>query len=118
LTERNYLNSLERPELNYEGIQQDFQKVFDDPKLDLRLCVVASVNLIGTLVAVLSSREDISEADANRIIDSIEGARDSVLQRAERIQQEAQNGFQRLSSKLKSKLLKPESRSRRCLVAI
>jgi len=43
-----------------------------------------------TLVAVLSSREDISEADANRIIDSIEGARDSVLQRAERIQQEAQ----------------------------
>jgi len=33
---RNYLNSLERPELNY-GIQQDFQKVFDDPKLDLRL---------------------------------------------------------------------------------
>jgi len=31
-----------------------------------------------------------------------------VLQRAERIQQEAQNGFQRLSSKLKSKLLKPE----------
>jgi len=28
--------------------KQDFQKLFDDPKLDLRLCVVALVNLIGT----------------------------------------------------------------------
>jgi len=37
----------------------------------------------------MSSREDISEADANRIIDQIEGAR-NVLQRTERIQQEAQ----------------------------
>jgi len=42
------------------------------------------------LVAVLSSREDISEAQANKIIDQIEGARDSVLHRAERIQQETQ----------------------------
>jgi hypothetical protein len=42
------------------------------------------------LVALLSSREDISEADANRIVDQIEGARNSVLQRAERIQHEAQ----------------------------
>jgi len=38
----------------------------------------------------MSSREDISEADANRIIDQIEGARNNVLQRTERIQQEAQ----------------------------
>jgi hypothetical protein len=42
------------------------------------------------LVALVSSREDISEADANRIIDQIEGARNNVLQRAESIQHEAQ----------------------------
>ena len=30
---RNYLNSLDRPELNYEGIKWDFRKVFDDPEL-------------------------------------------------------------------------------------
>lgn len=29
---RNYLNSLDRLELNYEGIKQDFAKVFDDPQ--------------------------------------------------------------------------------------
>ena len=29
---RDYLNSLDRPELNYEGIKRDFRKVFDDPE--------------------------------------------------------------------------------------
>jgi len=88
---REYLNSLERPELNYEGIKQDFSKLFDDPQAGFE----ALGTRLGqfdrdTLVALLSSREDISEADANRIIDQIEGARDSVLQRAERIQTETQ----------------------------
>lgn len=88
---RDYLNSLERPELNYESIQQDFSKVFDDPQAGLEVLR----DRLGqfdrnTLVAVLSSREDISEADANRIIDQIEGARDNVLHQTERIQQEAQ----------------------------
>jgi hypothetical protein len=43
-----------------------------------------------TLIAVLSSRDDISEADAARIIAQVEAARDGVLQRADRIQQEVQ----------------------------
>ena len=43
-----------------------------------------------TLIAVLSSREDISEADANRIVAQVEGARDRVLNQAERIQQGTQ----------------------------
>lgn len=86
---REYLNSLERPELNYEGIKQDFSKIFDDPQAGFE----ALGSRLGqfdrdTLVAILSSREDISEADANRIIDQIEGARDNVLQQAERIQTE------------------------------
>jgi len=88
---RNYLNSLELPELNYDGLQQDISKLFDDPQVGLEaLRDRLSQFDRDTLVAILSSREDISEADANRIIDQIEGARDSVLQRAERIQQEAQ----------------------------
>lgn len=94
---RNYLNALERPELNYEGIKQDFSKLFDDPEAGLEaLQGRLSQFDRGTLVAVLSSREDISEADANRIIDQIEGARDSVLQRVERIQQETQKRLKEL----------------------
>ncbi len=88
---RNYLNSLDRPELNYDGIKRDVRKLFYDPQagFDAIRDRLGSFNR-DTLVALMSSREDISEADANRIIDQIEGARSNVLQRAERIQQEAQ----------------------------
>ncbi|BAB72759.1 MFS transporter [Anabaena sp. FACHB-709] len=88
---RNYLNSLDRPELNYESIRQDFAKLFDDPQAGLEaLGDRLSQFDRDTLVAVLSSREDIAKEDVNRIIDQIEAARDSVLHRAGRIQQEAQ----------------------------
>ena len=88
---RNYLNSLDRPELNYDGIKRDVDQLFNDPQAGFEALRdrLGSFNR-DTLVAVLSSREDISEADANRIVDQIEGARTSVLQRAESIQQEAQ----------------------------
>jgi len=88
---RNYLNSLERPELNYDGIKRDLRTLFNDPQagFDALRSRLSQVDR-GTLVALLSSREDISEADANRIIDQVEGARFSVLQRAERLQQDAQ----------------------------
>ncbi|ALF51810.1 hypothetical protein ACX27_01425 [Nostoc piscinale CENA21] len=85
---RNYLNSLNRPELDYEGIRHDFAKLFDDPQAGFEaLRDRLSQFDRDTLVALLSSREDISQEDANRIINQIEAARDSVLQRAERIQQ-------------------------------
>jgi hypothetical protein len=88
---RNYLDSLERPELNYEGIQHDFSLLFDDPQagFDALRSRLGQINR-DTLIAVLSSRDDISKADADRIIAQVEAARDGVLQRADRIQQEVQ----------------------------
>jgi nucleoid DNA-binding protein len=88
---RNYLNSLDRPELNYDGIKRDLRTLFDDPQAGFdALRDRLSQFDRDTLVAVVSSREDISEADANRVIDQIERTRNSVLQRAERMQLEAQ----------------------------
>ncbi len=99
---RNYLNSLERPELNYESMKQDFAKVFDDPQAGFEaLRDRLSQFDRDTLVAVLSSREDISEQDANRIIDQIEAARDSVLQRAQRIQEETQKRLKAVQAEVK-----------------
>ena len=88
---RSYLNALDRPELNYDGIKRDVRQLFDDPQagFDAMRVRLSSFNR-DTLVAVMSSRDDISEDDANRIIDQVERARNNVLQRAERIQQEAQ----------------------------
>ncbi|MEJ6481072.1 MFS transporter [Nostoc punctiforme UO1] len=99
---RNYLNSLNRSELNYEGIKQDFAKVFDDPQAGFEaLRDRLSQFDRDTLVAVISSRKDISEADANRIIDQIEAARDGVLQRAERIQKETQRRLKAIQEQAK-----------------
>ncbi|MEH2413763.1 MFS transporter [Nostoc sp.] len=99
---RNYLNSLDRSELNYEGIKQDFGKVFDDPQAGFEaLRDRLSQFDRDTLVAVISSREDISQEDANRIIDQIEAARDGVLQRAERIQQETQKRLKAIQQQAK-----------------
>lgn len=97
---RNYLNSLERPEHNYDGIKQDFGKLFDDPQMGLEALRDRLTQFDReTLVAVLSSREDISEADANRVIDQIEAARDSVLQRIEKIQHETQKRLEAIKYK-------------------
>lgn len=88
---RDYLNGLDRPELNYDSIKRDVRTLFDDPQAGFE----AIRSRLGqfdrnTLVAIISSRQDISQEDANRVIDQIESARNSVLQRAERIQTEAQ----------------------------
>jgi uncharacterized protein YfkK (UPF0435 family) len=97
---RDYLNALDLPELNYEGIQQDFSQLFDDPQAG----VEALRNRLGqfdrdTLVGVISSRDDISIADANKIVDRIEATRDRVLTQAERIQQETQKRLKAIAEK-------------------
>jgi nucleoid DNA-binding protein len=88
---RNYLNGLERPELNYDGIKRDVRQLFYDPQagFDALRGRLSSFNR-DTYVALMSSRDDISEHDANKVIDQIENARNTVLRRAERIQEEAQ----------------------------
>lgn len=99
---RDYLNSLERPELNYEAIQQDFTQVFDDPKAGFEaLRDRLSQFDRDTLIAVLSSREDISEEQANQIVSRIEQARDNVLHQGERIQQETQKRLKAVKKEAK-----------------
>ncbi|MBD2296928.1 MFS transporter [Anabaena sphaerica FACHB-251] len=103
---REYLNSLDRPELNYEGIQHDFAKIFDDPQAGFE----ALRDRLGefdrdTLVAILTSRPDISEEQANQIINRIESARDSVLHRAERIQQETQRRLRAIKEQAKQQAI-------------
>jgi nucleoid DNA-binding protein len=102
---RNYFNSLDRPELNYDSIKQDVRTLFDDPQAGFEaLRGRLSQFDRGTLIALLSSRDDISEADANRIIDQVEGVRNSVLQRAERVQLEAQRRLEAVKLKTQRQL--------------
>ena len=84
-----YLNSLDRPELAYAGIKRDINVLFDDPQAGFTALKdrFSSVDR-DTMVAVMSSRQDISKTDAEHIINQIERTRDRALQRAERIQTE------------------------------
>lgn len=106
---RDYLNSLERPELNYDSIQEDFRKLFDDPQAGFE-ALGNRLNQFdrGTLVAVLSSREDISEADANRILDKIEETRDGVLHQAERVQHEVQKRFSKVKEQAQKQAIETQ----------
>jgi hypothetical protein len=99
---RNYLNALDQPELNYDAIKRDMQTLFNDPEAGL----VALRHRLSqfdrdTLTAILSSRSDISHEQADRIINQIEGARDSVLHRAERLQTEVEKRIEDLKEQAK-----------------
>lgn len=88
---RGYLNSLDRPELNYEGVKHDIRLLFDNPEVGAEAMRQRLSQFDrNTLVAILSSNDRISEADVNHIIDRIEHTRDSVVRRAERLQAEVQ----------------------------
>ncbi|TVP66934.1 MAG: MFS transporter [Leptolyngbya sp. LCM1.Bin17] len=88
---RQYLDSLGRPELDYYGIKRDLQQMLDDPKagfeaLRQRLDQVDS----DTLVAILSSHDAVSEADAQRVIDQVDEVRTTALQKAEQLEHEVE----------------------------
>lgn len=96
---RNYLNSLERPELEYDRIKSDIQTLFDDPQAGFEALRDRFSQIDrNTLIALLASRDDISKVDAERLVRQIERSRDRVLQKAERIQQEAQMRLEAIKS--------------------
>ncbi|MGE5679423.1 MAG: hypothetical protein ACM34K_00950 [Bacillota bacterium] len=86
---RNYMNSLGRPELEYDGVTHDIQRLFHDPKAgaDALMRRLKAVDR-DTIKSILASRRDISEEDAERIISKIEGARDNVMMKVEQMQSE------------------------------
>ncbi|MBD2102781.1 MFS transporter [Leptolyngbya sp. FACHB-261] len=94
---QDYLKSLNRPELDYDQIQQEVRQLLGDPQagwdaLKLRLSQFDR----GTLAAFLSSRQDISEAAITKVLDQVETVRGGLLQQADALQQAAQAQLARL----------------------
>jgi len=89
---RSYLESLGRPELDYYGIRRDLQQLMDDPQAGLESLRVRLGQVDrGTLVALLSSHDAISEADADRIVGQVEDVRDTALSKAEQLEHAVEN---------------------------
>lgn len=86
---RNYLQSLDRPELDYYGIKRDVSTLFDDPKSGFSaLSDRLSQFDRNTLMAIVTSHDRISERDAHRVIDQLESARDGALRKAESLERQ------------------------------
>ncbi len=88
----NYLRHTDKEELNPESIKRDLQLLLRDPQVGVgnlgdRLAKFDR----STIVALLSEREDISEEEANRIVDQIESVRDSVVSQIQQVQERLQS---------------------------
>ncbi|HAL45024.1 MAG TPA: hypothetical protein DCP47_03780 [Phycisphaerales bacterium] len=88
---RNYLDSLEEPEFNYDDIKEDIKLLFHDPKAgaDALINRLKSFDR-DTLKKIISSRRDISEERAEQIVSRIEEARDDVINKAEQMKSKVQ----------------------------
>jgi hypothetical protein len=86
---RDYMDSLDNPDLRYDDVAQDVQKLFHDPKAGAEALMhrIKSVDR-ETIKHMLSYRKDISEEDAERIISKVEMARDNVKGKVEQMQSE------------------------------
>jgi plasmid maintenance system antidote protein VapI len=92
---RAYLDSLGRPELGYEGIKNDLQTLFHDPKAGLEeLLEHARAINRDSIKALVASRKDISPEQAERIISSVEAARDNFIGKVRQAKEEAQRRMQ------------------------
>lgn len=80
---RDYLNALDRPELNYEGLQADFSKVFDDPQ--------AGFEALG---------ERLGQFDRD--------TRDGVLSQAQRVQQEVKKRYKAIKKQAKKQAIETQ----------
>lgn len=87
-----YLNSMGRPELQYEGIKHDIQMLFHDPKAgaDALIRRLRAMDR-DTLKAIIASRRDVSDEDAEHIVSQMERARDETIARYERMKEEVQH---------------------------
>lgn len=73
-----YLRNTHKAELNPEGIKRDLQLILRDPRTGLgNLANRLSQVDRRTIVALLSQRQDMTEEEANRVVDQVLSVRDS-----------------------------------------
>ena len=91
-----YLRNTGKSELNPEGIQRDFNKLFENPKqgaIALRDSLLQIDRDI--LVKLLTQRRDMSEDEINQTIDSVQSSIRQIIRAPKRIasrtQQKAQD---------------------------
>lgn len=94
---KNYLNSLERPELSYDNLKWDIEQVMKDPKASFSVLRHRLQQFDKeTLVALLASNDKISRQDAENFVAKVEETKDRVLSEIERLEMEAERKIEQL----------------------
>jgi len=88
---------LERPELRYHEIEQDIKKLFTKPKegADALLHRLKSMDH-NSIKSILSARKDISEQDAERILNQADHVRAELMKKAEQMREEVDRRIERV----------------------
>lgn len=104
-----YMSSIGRPEFDYDRIRLDFEHILHDPKSSLKV-LRARMKLYNrdSLIALLKSREGVSEGDVEQMVQKVEEARDNVIRRTENVRTRSAPGFAKPSSAPFTKPKTPE----------
>ena len=110
---KQYLGSIQLPELNYDNIKHDVYKLLSLPQMGFEKLGDSIESLMenesieslrdrlgqfnrDTVAALLQARDDVSEAVSGRVIEQVEGVRSQVMQQVEQVQLEAQRRLESL----------------------
>jgi ElaB/YqjD/DUF883 family membrane-anchored ribosome-binding protein len=89
---RNYLDSLDRSELDYDEIKDDIQLLFHDPGAGADALIKRFKAMDrNTIKAIIASRKDISEEDAEKMVQHVESVRDEAIGKAERMKEQIEH---------------------------
>lgn len=88
---RAYLDSLQRPGLDAASIRADVERLLDEPGATAE-ALAERVRAVDrdTVKQMLASRRDLTEEDAERILQQVEAARDSVARRIRALRDEVE----------------------------
>lgn len=86
---KEWFDRMDRPELNYDRLKRDAQKILDDPKtaptvLKSRLSRIDR----NTLISLVSNNSKISKDQAEKVADKFDEARTEVLNKIEQIEEQ------------------------------
>lgn len=96
-----YLKNTDREELNPDAMERDLRLLLSQPRAGLDQWQERLSQLDrGTLVALISQRDDISEQDANQMVDQIEAVRYDILRQAKLAKDQVQNTVQSTAQNL------------------
>ncbi|MBD1918272.1 MULTISPECIES: MFS transporter [Cyanophyceae] len=100
-----YLKNTDREELNPEAMERDLRLLLSQPREGLEQWQERLAQFDrGTLVALLSQRDDISEQQANQMIDQVEAVRYDILRQAKLAKDQVQDTVQSTAQNLTDRL--------------